>query len=955
MKDFGVSPASSESIDGMSESEKHDAITTETPVPTNKSRHDEIINKVLISSVGKSDGAIFDMDMEDVREIFDGHQCMGESSKAMPLIEQIADESQEDAKANVTVKEVAVASNNQQKQTTSTFGAPVGPQKENPVPALEVGARVGITGGSYKGHYGTVEKVMKVKVQVNIDGLGSKRPEIKNVMVVGTTITNDTPMSPSPSCATIVLNENDTVVSQNDKTAAEEPTTFEQGQTVLIVGGSKTEHVGKQGTITKVTQKMVQILLPGEAKPVSKSMKSVQLVTTCEDTRSIETRQTELEPLLGVTPKAASANKPFYRADRRASEVILLTTTDSETAQTDESKIYIIDGKYKDLSGRLEDATEKTVKVYIPSLGKSVRVKRANTSIGNTSVHSTSFPDSSPFNVGEDWRLPGSGTGGMRWGTRMIVKIRLQSQGAKRSDHNFLTQLFQDRLIVTEIPMNQEETRHPLDVEWVDKRGFGHELVSSKIQNDGEVGGGRHCKPKCVRLVYAQVFGPQQTTYSLKEELERLGDFASLDTRKVLARLELLQSPAYQFNRSGKKDPAMFALSKSDFIQFTHERNDGCGFISDDLLTKLCSQGGPAVAKRALALQVRAVIPEMGIYKGVLMRKRIPPGEPQIQLMPSMQKVGPSRNADTDDRAFLWITQAGMHPSSNNVMMARKLDPNEKYPPTSFIKNVKKVSDDVLRLWQTLGVPEDVCETYAKNSFGKLSHLQHASVVGVADPTNSIPPGQVFVTGMWHMSQESIFVTRFPCNHPTDGRILSNVTDKPQSMAESDWIWLKELPFGAIIFADAKEGMQPLPVHIADGDLDGDLYFVCWDAEILEQLNAEPVLDTALDVEDEAPTRKAESQPDENWLKKAQQQMVDTTKVYDMSILTGKLYNLAKTAATENKELITRDPEAMAFASAYKEALKHGKHGGKISLPDHLRTKIPERLHHYLTTSSPPL
>ena len=59
MQDFGVSPASSESIDGMSESEKHDAMTTETPSPTKTSRQEEIINRVSISSMGNSDGAIF--------------------------------------------------------------------------------------------------------------------------------------------------------------------------------------------------------------------------------------------------------------------------------------------------------------------------------------------------------------------------------------------------------------------------------------------------------------------------------------------------------------------------------------------------------------------------------------------------------------------------------------------------------------------------------------------------------------------------------------------------------------------------------------------------------------------------------------------------------------------------------------------------------------------------------
>ena len=227
---------------------------------------------------------------------------------------------------------------------------------------------------------------------------------------------------------------------------------------------------------------------------------------------------------------------PFHTADLRASEEDFPTNTDSETAETNETKIYIIGGKYKDLSGRLVDATDKTVKVYIQSLGKSVRVKRANTSIGNASVHTTASPNLSPFSVGEDWRLPGSGTGGMRWGTRMIVKIRTQRQGAKRSDHSFLTHLFQDRLMVSEIAMNPEETTHPPDVKVLDERGFGYELVSSKIQNDGEVSGGRHCQPKCVRLVYAQVFGPQRTSYSLKEELERLGDFASLNTRKVVSK-----------------------------------------------------------------------------------------------------------------------------------------------------------------------------------------------------------------------------------------------------------------------------------------------------------------------------------------------------------------------------------------------------------------------------------
>ena len=439
--------------------------------------------------------------------------------------------------------------------------------------------------------------------------------------------------------------------------------------------------------------------------------------------------------------------------------------------------------------------------------------------------------------------------------------------------------------------------------------------------------------------------GPHRASYSLKEELCRLGDFASLSTRKVVARLELLQSPAYQFRFSdGEKEPGMFSLQRSDFVQLAHERNDGCGFISDDLLLKLCSRGGDAFAKRALAVQIRAVIPQLGIYKGVLMRKRIPSNEPQIQLMPSMQKVGPSRVANTDERAFLWITQQGMHPSKNNLMIGRLVDPAAKPPPKSF--KPKRISDDIVRLWRTLEVPQEICETYVKKSRGG-SNVQHASIIGVADPTSCLSEGHVFVTGMKHLSQESLFVTRFPCNLPSDGRILPNVTSKPDAMSDADWNWMNELPFGAIIFSDAPEGMKPLPEMVADGDLDGELYFVCWNQDVLRNVKPEPVENIA--VIDE-PAIENEPQLNENWLEDAQQQMIDASKVQEMNELVGKLYNLIKGAAIANEELVSYDPKAMAFANGYKYALQYSKHGGLVPLQAHLHDELPLRLQNYLTS-----
>ena len=59
--------------------------------------------------------------------------------------------------------------------------------------------------------------------------------------------------------------------------------------------------------------------------------------------------------------------------------------------------------------------------------------------------------------------------------------------------------------------------------------------------------------------------------------------------------------------------------------------------------------------------------------------------------------------------------------------------------------------------------------------------LQHSCVVGVADPTHSIPPGHIFVTGALGTEADvpQLFVTRFPCTVRKDGLLLPLVTSPP--------------------------------------------------------------------------------------------------------------------------------------------------------------------------------
>jgi len=47
--------------------------------------------------------------------------------------------------------------------------------------------------------------------------------------------------------------------------------------------------------------------------------------------------------------------------------------------------------------------------------------------------------------------------------------------------------------------------------------------------------------------------------------------------------------------------------------------------------------------------------------------------------------------------------------------------------------------------------------------------------------------------------------------------------------------------------------MQSIPEMIANGDLDGDRYFICWDTQILEHVRAAVIEDVAVSTEASKP------------------------------------------------------------------------------------------------------
>ena len=197
---------------------------------------------------------------------------------------------------------------------------------------------------------------------------------------------------------------------------------------------------------------------------------------------------------------------------------------------------------------------------------------------------------------------------------------------------------------------------------------------------------------------------------------------------------------------------------------------------------------------------------------------------------------------------------------------------------------------------------------------------------------------------MKEVSVNNFFVTRCPCIEPDDGQKVPMVSQKPKSMTTDNWEWLNKLPFGAIIFGKPKEGEKPLPSLIAGGDLDGDLYFVCWNETMIEHLKMKELTPIACD---EVKT-DASASYDPNWLDKAQQMMVDVVTIQEVQSLLGKLYNSSIKVATDSKDFM-HDSDAIALGRAFKQALDFGKHGGKIDLPKHLHDRIPRNLHKYIS------
>lgn len=433
----------------------------------------------------------------------------------------------------------------------------------------------------------------------------------------------------------------------------------------------------------------------------------------------------------------------------------------------------------------------------------------------------------------------------------------------------------------------------------------------------------------------------------LASELQKFADFSRLEScNKVAKRLELLVSPADKIDcRRHSWRIYDSQLAPFDFESVQEENNLGCGFIPKSILEKLFGKEGKYIS----SVQVRIIIPSMGLFKGMLTLKN---GIKKIQLPPSMLKV--PKSVWPDRQADVYVLMNKVFPSYKTRNVVQKLikgDPlNDR--ELTMVKDVlamKTMRSNVLQLG---GVKRETIDKYLKLIEKNPQQVQHANVVGVADPTGEIEPEQVFITGE-HTIKE-VIVTRYPCTWGQDQIKLRVIRPdkRPVNMSEEGWECLRQREFGEIIFGPPKSGMTPIPEIIADGDLDGDLYHICWYEPFLQEIGEATVPQTPQSHETPSFLDFVDEAQELCWLQNTQQYLVDPGLGRKVISVTHSLWENATSEYLSHRGNDKLKRRVYYFGEAFKRSLEIGKHGGKIPLPSNLLKFVEdEKLHEFFCDS----
>ena len=208
---------------------------------------------------------------------------------------------------------------------------------------------------------------------------------------------------------------------------------------------------------------------------------------------------------------------------------------------------------------------------------------------------------------------------------------------------------------------------------------------------------------------------------------------------------------------------------------------------------------------------------------------------------------------------------------------------------------------------------------------------ESCTLIGVVDETGLLEPNEIFVQirrdnfadrgGSSPDSEQfleheivhddsvprvltgELLVTRNPCLNPGDLRLLRGV-DRPE---------LRHLS-NVVVFSS--KGERPTCNMMSGGDLDGDVYFVCWDQELIGSLSVDQMVDPGHYTK---PTTLKEKPPSEG--------LPDYFVFYLERDVLGKLANLHLALCDQYGRDGPKHPDCLALAHLQSIAVDFAKHG----------------------------
>ena len=751
----------------------------------------------------------------------------------------------------------------------------------------------------------------------------------------------------------------------SNKTAAIDsasgPRSFQEGDFVICTCKSKKDHAGMTGHIVEKVQKGEwRVKFIGLQDTVRKREKSLKHLDCNQSpnqsempnsTQELPSQLTQTKPRgsLGIGDIITCISNLHHGrkgciTDKRRGCWAVYFFEHGEVAMKKPSSLELVQSasdakKAHENYAQWMSNTAPTIKS-----NRTSQIVKDNVSNFKTQSHKKCAPEVMEcFKVGHEIRVDGFNYGGEFLGNKRIVSTKITDQEAK--ENNLLSFIFGHRLRIIEYEFHSRNVVLPETTIIDGDRTY--ELVASR--NVVEVKSLFPTSLKRINCYYILKTSDGVNCIDVEKELLRLADFPSLSATKFAARMELLVSPAIKV----KGKHGVYSLPSSIFKYVSNgDHCEGCGFISERMLNYLV----PGTSLRpGVAVQGRFLVPSLGLFKGMLMLKQNMDNGCDIELNASMRKAGPSKDDFHSQAGLVVITKR--HISIFNSYIHRMLDETIRPPPEkSFKKAIKALSPMILDLWKKMGLPKQMSDEYTLES-RTVSGLQHAWVVGVADPSSGkLPPGHIFVSGLHKggILLDRIFITRAPCLTPTSGRLLPLIQERPTHMSVEEWDSLNRLPFGVVIFADPSPGMGTLPPAVSKGDLDGDLYFICWKQSLVNSLKAEAVVEQPC-APDNEPTCAGPSteRNTQEWFLHGQQAIAELVELGGVQQLIGKLFKLSRDKAHKS-ELGNADPDAIAFAEAYDSAIDYQKHRRPIYLPSHLHKELPKGLQQYVVAAALP-